>query len=380
MTGAAEKSVAESRDRGSPSNSEVQGGVHAAPLIAPAQCPSGAPSPRPTTEDLLVSRQPFSREANQRAPLARPSPSASRRKDPVGAGSALPCPALPGEAGLGAGAGAGAAGGGVVRPYKNEGGGGPEAHLVPLPGGPGDRAAPAGGLPTPRTCVCRLLSRRTGESRAPLLQRGEDAAAPARSALGGPSPPSGAQVLAEPLGAAGAGGGADRCRDPVPPSPAAPSLAAALRPPSPWAPARRSETELQLSRDFGPGLANLASSCSARVRRAARWPGAARRPQGTRWEPWGSRPESAGAPAPLPRVQPLGLAPALPPARPPSPAHAARIRVRRFGEAQLAGAAARGLVSGWGGREGGVPPPRPGARALAETAHVSWTRTSLWTP
>lgn len=62
----------------------------------------------------------------------------------MGAGSALPCPALPGEAGLGAGAGAGAAGGGVVRPDKNEGGGGREAHLVPLPGAPGDRAAPVG--------------------------------------------------------------------------------------------------------------------------------------------------------------------------------------------------------------------------------------------
>lgn len=301
----------------------------------------------------------------------------------MGAGSALPCPALPGEAGLGAGAGAGAAGGGVVRPYKNEGGGGPEAHLVPLPGGPGDRAAPVGGLPTPRTCVCRLLSRRSGESRAPLLQRGEDAAAPARSALGGPSPPSGAQVLAEPLGAAGAGGGADRCRDRVPPSPAAPSLAAALRPPSPWAPARRSETELQLSRDFGPGLANLASSCSARVRRAARWPGAARRPQGTRWEPWGSRPESAGAPAPPSSRAASRARTCAPTGASALPAHAARIRVRRFGEAQLAGAAARGLVSGWGGRQGGrgAPhPPRPGARALAETAHVSWTRTSLWTP
>lgn len=76
-----------------------------------------------------------------------PSPSASRRKDPAGAGSALPCPLLPGEAGLGAGAGAGVAAGGVDRRYKIEGGGGLAAHLVQLLGGCRVRAAPAGGCP-----------------------------------------------------------------------------------------------------------------------------------------------------------------------------------------------------------------------------------------
>lgn len=143
MMAMAEKSLAESRKR-VPITPKLGGGVNPAPLYcACAVLPPLAPPPLPAAEGLLVSRQPFTRGANQRAPFALPSPSAPRRKDPVGAGPAPPRPSLPWEGRLRGGGG----GGGVVKPYKNGGGGGRTAHSVSLPGGCSDRAAPAGGCP-----------------------------------------------------------------------------------------------------------------------------------------------------------------------------------------------------------------------------------------
>lgn len=131
-----------------------------------------------------------------------PLPSASRRKDPAGAGSALPCPLLPREAGFGAGAGAGVEDGGVVRPYKNEGGGGLAAHLVQLLGGCSDRAAPAGGCPRqgPHSVISpstAQVSPGSPPSKTSKMRRSQRAA---RSVLGGLSLQSGARVLAEPSG------------------------------------------------------------------------------------------------------------------------------------------------------------------------------------
>lgn len=101
----------------------------------------------------------------------------------------------------------------------------------------------------------------------PLKVRG--CAVPESRALclrGGLPRPSRALVFAEPGGGAGAeGGGADRCRAPTLPFPPAP--ATSPPPPrrtNPVGQARRSERELQLSRDFGWGWQTSASSCCAR--------------------------------------------------------------------------------------------------------------------
>lgn len=139
----AEESPAESRKR-VPITPKLGGGGQPSPSLLrlrSATSFSTPPPPLPAAEGLLVSRQPFTRGANQRAPFALPLPSAPRRKDPVGAGSAPLRPLLPWKGRLRGG------GGGVVKPYKNGGGGGRSAHSVPLLGGCSDRAAPAGGCP-----------------------------------------------------------------------------------------------------------------------------------------------------------------------------------------------------------------------------------------
>lgn len=92
---------------------------------------------------------------------------------------------------------------------------------------------------------------------------------------GGPPPASGAQVFAEPgRGQADPRGAADRCRDPVLLSPPAPSRTPAPDTAVPEGQKRRSERELQLSRDLG--LGKLQRAPAPRVLRAARWLGAGR--------------------------------------------------------------------------------------------------------
>lgn len=92
---------------------------------------------------------------------------------------------------------------------------------------------------------------------------------------GGPPPASGAQVFAQPgRGQADPRGAADRCRDPVLLSPPAPSRTPAPDTAVPEGQKRRSERELQLSRDLG--LGKLQRAPAPRVLRAARWLGAGR--------------------------------------------------------------------------------------------------------
>lgn len=105
-----------------------------------------APPPLPAAEDLLVSWQPFTRGANQRAPFALPLRQRPGRRIPRGRLGSAPL-WLPREGRPRGGGRGGDRGGGVVRPNKNGGGGGRTAHSVPLPRGRSDRAAPAGGCP-----------------------------------------------------------------------------------------------------------------------------------------------------------------------------------------------------------------------------------------
>lgn len=221
-SGTAGRSAGEGRN-GRPGKLRSQAGVNAAPLLRLRSALPGHPHPVPA-EDLLVSRQPFTREANQRAPLARPRPSASGRKDPVGAGSALPCPSLPGEAGLGAGQGRGRRAEAWSGRIRAKGAAAGRLTRCRCLGAPGDRAAPVGGLPTPRTCVCVSSPAVQVSPGHPSSQGARVRRLPtaARSALGGLSRPRGAQVLAEPMGVPGAGEGADRCRDRVPRAPLLP--------------------------------------------------------------------------------------------------------------------------------------------------------------
>lgn len=113
--------------------------------IAPAQRCLRATPPLRAPGGLLVSRQPLTRGANQRAAFARPPPLAPGARIPRGRGRRAP-PWLPREAGRGAGAGAGSRGG-VVRPVKIGGGGGGTAHSRQLSVRRSHRAAPAGGCP-----------------------------------------------------------------------------------------------------------------------------------------------------------------------------------------------------------------------------------------
>lgn len=116
----------------------------------------------------------------------------------------------------------------------------------------------------------------------------------------------------------------------------------------PWA-RRRSERELQLSRDFGRGLANF----SEFLFRA--FPGR-RGGRRVRDGDIGLLPGVRRRPAPLPSLRSLGLAPALPPALPAWPA-------REFAAAVSGVAVAGAAVRGWyqDGEERALP--RLGARA-----------------
>lgn len=114
----------------------------------------------------------------------------------------------------------------------------------------------------------------------------------------------------------------------------------------PWA-RRRSERELQLSRDFGRGLANF----SEFLFRA--FPGR-RGGRRVRDGDIGLLPGVRRRPAPLPSLRCLGLAPALPPVLPPAlPAWSAR----EFDAAVSGDAVAGAAVRGWyqTGRRGRFP-------------------------
>lgn len=128
--------------------------------------------------------------------------------------------------------------------------------------------------------------------------------------------------------------------------------------PRPEGQARRSERELQLSRDFAGAWQTSASSCSARPAGCAL---AGRRGEAEAYVmgAFGSCLRATGAPPPLPRLRPLGLAPALPPARTRCAAGAARVRTRRSGWRSWR-RSGQGLVSGWaeeGRSPGWVPGP-----------------------
>lgn len=141
-----------------------------------------------------------------------------------------------------------------------------------------------------------------------------------RSALGGLPAPSCAPVLAEPGAARAREGRCGQVPGPGPPLPCCPRDGG--RPSAPGGPARRSESELQLSRDFGRGLADL----SEFLPRAS--PPAARRPQSARCGP--------SAPAP----------------RPPAPATPSRL----------------GGLSGRTGAPTGTPTPDSGAAVSGRAA------------
>ena len=262
----------------------------------------------------------------------------------------------------------------MVRPYKNGGGGGKTAHSVPLPGGCSDRAAPTGGLPTPRTCLCGLR-RRPGESTAPsskgarMHSPGEPRALPS---VGGSTPAQQSSSLRRAWWGRGAGGGgADRCRAPMLPFPPAP--ATSPPPPrrtNPVGQARRSERELQLSRDFGWGWQTSASSCCARPADCAV---AGRGPDGRRVCDGGLRllPRSDGA-----RATPASLAVIR--ARPGAPAgvHTSANRSRENSNAAVSEGAGRDAAVGdciWPGS------PSLVLKERAEIPNFSWVFTRLGT-
>lgn len=255
MVAAAAKSMVESRKRVSVTP-KLRGRQPGRPVLRLRSATSFSTPPLPAAEDLLVSRQPFTRGANQRAAFALPSPSAPRRKDPVGSAPPLPAPRSPGRAGLGAGVGAGVDRGGVARPYKNGGGGGKNAHSVPLLGGCSDRAAPAGGCPRQGpTSVVSSSAAQVSPWPPPLKVRGRGGPREPRAPPSGGSVPAerSSQVFPELGGGAGAGGEVQTGAGPLRllrqhTSPA---------PPPREDQSRRPERELQLSRDFGRGLANF---------------------------------------------------------------------------------------------------------------------------
>lgn len=165
-----------------------------------------APPRPPADEDLLVSGQPFTRRANQRAQFAGPSQAAPGRRDPEGAGSASLLPP-PGGRLRGGGRGGGGGWRRVWR-FKNGGGGGGTAHLVPLPGGCSGRAAPAGGCRRqPPAFVVASSSTQVSPGSPPPKVRGCSGPTEPRTLPSGVCPrPAGVQVFAEPDGGAGTRG------------------------------------------------------------------------------------------------------------------------------------------------------------------------------
>lgn len=227
----------------------------------------------------------------------------------------------------------------MVRPYKNGGGGGKTAHSVPLPGGCSDRAAPTGGLPTPRTCLCGLR-RRPGESTAPsskgarMHSPGEPRALP--SVGGGLPRPSKALVFAEPGGGAGPEGEVRTGAGPLC------SLSLPLprrhpRPldgPTPWA--RRDAPRGSYNfPETSAGAGKLQRVPAARVPLTAQWPGAGLTAEEYVMGAFGSFPGPMAPAPPLPPLRSFGLAPALPRACIPRPTGQERIQMRRFRKAQL---------------------------------------------
>lgn len=268
-------------------------------------------------------------------------------------------------------------GGGVVRPYKNEGGGGRAAHLVQLSGGCSDRAAPVGGCP--RQGPAPVVS-----SSAAQVSPGHPSFKGARmwwlrraalSAVGGLPPPNGAQVLAQPKGGAGAGGvlrtgAGTRCSL----SPQLPQW----QPPSTPRPRGLGETLRERATTFQRlrrGLANFSEflPCASSGLRAGRAP---REAEAYVMGAFGWCLRSAGAPPPLPRCGLSGSHLRSHRHVLPSATRAARLRTRRFWVAQLE---TRRPGAGIRLGRGGVLPGL-GAGARAEIAHFSWTHTRLWTP
>lgn len=263
----------------------------------------------------------------------------------------------------------------MVRPYKNGGGGGKTAHSVPLPGGCSDRAAPAGGLPKPRTCLSGLR-RRPGESMAPSSKGARMRSPGEPRAL-----PSGGSTLAQQSSSLrrawwGRGGRRGWVRTGV-----GPLLSLCLqlprrhpRPldgPTPWA--RRDAPRGSCNfPETSAGAGKLQRVPAARVPQTAQWPGAGRTAEECVMGAFGSFPGSDGS-----RATPASLAVFR--ARPGAPAgvHTSASRPRANSNAAVSEGAVRDAAVRdciWPGN------PRRVLEERAEIPKFSWVFTRLGTP